>query len=53
MCLSTLYIDSAGQRKEVIKDVACMEVENGGYVIIDLFGHKKFVRGTIKSLDLA
>ena len=52
MCLGTVYIDSEGQRQEVMKDVACMEAENDGYVIIDLFGVRKFVRGKIKSLDL-
>jgi len=52
MCLGTVYIDSEGQRKEVMKDVACMEAENDGYVVIDLFDVRKFVRGKIKSLNL-
>ena len=52
MCLSTVYIDSGGQRKEVMKDVACIEAENNGYVMIDLFGVRKFVQGKIKSIDL-
>lgn len=52
MCLSTVYIESGGQRKEVMKDVACMEAEKDGFVMIDLFGVRKFVHGKIKSLDL-
>ena len=51
MCLSKLYIDSAGQRKEVMNDVAFIEAENDGYVMIDLFGNQEFVHGKIKSLD--
>jgi predicted RNA-binding protein len=47
-----VYINSEGQQKEVMKDVACMEAEKGGYAVIDLFGHKKFVKGKIISLDL-
>ena len=52
MCLGTVYIDSEGQRQEVMKDVACMEAKNDGYVLIDLFGVERFVQGKIKHLDL-
>lgn len=51
MCLSTVYLDSAGRRQEVMKDVAAMEAEEDGFLIIDLFGATKLVHGKIKSLD--
>jgi predicted RNA-binding protein len=51
MCLSTIYVDSNGQSREVMHDVVGIEAENDGYTLIDLFGKQKFVRGTIKSVD--
>ncbi len=51
MCLSTVYIDSDGNLKEVMQDVASMEAENDGYVMSDLFGVKKFAQGKIKRLN--
>ena len=51
MCLSTVYVDCKGQRKKVMQDVAAMESINDGYLLVDLFGVEKFVRGNIKCLD--
>ena len=52
MCLGTVYIDSEAQRKEVMKDVACMGVENDGYLIkylpsSDWFNGSDFTKVTI------
>ncbi len=52
MCLSTVYIDTKGKRQKVMQEVAVMEAEKDGYLLVDLFGVKKFVRGNIKRLDL-
>jgi predicted RNA-binding protein len=51
MCLSSVYIDSAGARKPIMRDVARMEAEAEGFLFIDLFGEKTFVRGRIKRID--
>lgn len=51
MCLSTVYIDTKGQRQKVMQEVAAMEAEKDGYLLVNLFGVKKFVRGNIKCLD--
>ncbi len=51
MCLTTVYVDFEGRRQEVMKDVAAMEAEKDGFVIIDLFGARKFVQGKIRSLE--
>ena len=51
MCLSTVYIDTKGQRQKVMQEVAAMEAEKDGYLLVDLFGVKKFVRGNIICLD--
>ncbi len=51
MCLSTVYVDSKGQLQKVMQDVAAMEAEKDGYLLVDLFGVEKYVRGKIKCLD--
>ena len=52
MCLSTVYMNSGNEQKEIMKDVAKIEAENQGYWVINLFGEKKFVEGTIESINL-
>ena len=51
MCLSTVYIQSGDQRIKVMQDVAQMEYNQEGYLLIGLLGDQKFVKGRIKSLD--
>ena len=51
MCLSTIYIDSDGEREKVMQEVARMEAEGEGFSLIDLFGEKTFIRGKIRSID--
>ena len=52
MCLSTVYMDSGNEQKEIMKDVARIEAEGNGFWLIDLFGEKTFVKGTIKTVSL-
>ena len=52
MCLSTVYINSGDEQKEIIKDVASIEAEGKGYWFINLFGERKFIEGTIQTVDL-
>ena len=51
MCLSTICIESMGQRLTVMKDVAGIVAEKDGYLLSDLFGAKTFVQGKIKRVD--
>jgi predicted RNA-binding protein len=51
MCLSTIYLDSCGEPKQFMQDIARMEAESEGFTLIDLFGKKTFVQGKIKSID--
>jgi predicted RNA-binding protein len=51
MCLSTVYIQSGDRRIKVMQDVAQMEYNQEGYLLIGLMGDQKFVKGTIKSVD--
>jgi predicted RNA-binding protein len=47
-----VYIASGERQEAVMQNVAYLEAEDDGYVMIDLFGTKKFVSGRIKCLDL-
>ena len=51
MCLSTVYIQSKGQRQRVMQDVAKMEFNNEGYLLTGLLGDQKMVDGRIKKID--
>jgi len=51
MCLSTLYIDADGQLKKIMEEVAGMKAKDDRFIFTNLFGHEKFVRGRLKSMD--
>ena len=51
MCLSTVYIQTKGQRQKVMQDVAKMEFSNEGYLLTGLLGHQKMVDGRIMKID--
>ena len=51
MCLSTVYIQSEDRRIKVMQDVAQMEANQDGYLLIGLLGDQKRVRGVIRKID--
>ena len=51
MCLSTVYIQTKGQRQKVMQDVAKMESSEEGYLLIGLLGDQKWVNGRITKID--
>jgi len=51
MCLSTVYIKSGDRRIKIMQDVAQMESNQEGYLLIGLLGDQKFVKGRIISVD--
>ena len=51
MCLSTIYVLSGGRQEEVMRDVTRMQAEGDGFLLFDLFGEKKFIRGRIKKVN--
>lgn len=52
MCLSTVYLHASDAPEEVMRDVARIEAEGRGFWLINLFGEKKFVEGTVRIVDL-
>jgi predicted RNA-binding protein len=52
MCLSSVfYIDSNGQQQEVMQDVAQMEAQDNGFLLIGLLGEQKFFQGEVRTID--
>jgi predicted RNA-binding protein len=51
MCLSTVYIQSEDRRLKVMQDVAQMEYNQEGYLLIGLLGEQKLVKGVIRKID--
>ena len=52
MCLSTVYINLGNEQKEIMNDVARIDAEGTGFWFSDLFGKKKFVEGSIQTVNL-
>jgi predicted RNA-binding protein len=52
MCLSTAYLDSGGEKREIMKDVARIEADNHGFWLVNLFGERHFIEGNIQTIDL-
>jgi predicted RNA-binding protein len=52
MCLSTVYMNSGNKKKEIMKDVARIEAEGQGFWLINLFGEREFIEGSIETVDL-
>ena len=52
MCLSTVYINSGDEQKEIMKDVALIEAEGQGFWFSNLFGERKFIEGSIQTVNL-
>jgi predicted RNA-binding protein len=53
MCLSTVYMDSGDEQKEIMKDVARIEAEGKGFWLTNLFGERTFIEGKIQTVNLA
>ena len=52
MCLSTVYMSSGNEKKEIMKDVARIEAEGKGFWLINLFGEREFIEGSVQTVDL-
>ncbi|MFC1944739.1 CooT family nickel-binding protein [Chloroflexota bacterium] len=51
MCIATVYVDSGGHREQVMSEVARLEAEEGGFLLIGLLGEQKRLQGKLKSID--
>jgi len=51
MCIATIYFDDGKQQEEIMRDVAQLEAEKDGFLLVSLLGERKFVTGRLKSID--
>jgi len=51
MCLSTVFMHVDDTDREIMRDVARVEAEGEGVWLINLLGEKRFVEGTVRSID--
>lgn len=52
MCLATAYIDNNGQEEEVMRDVAWIQPESQGVLLINFLGERQLFQTRIRSIDL-
>jgi len=45
-------MNSGNKQKKIMKDVARVEAEGQGFWFINLFGERKFIEGSIQTVDL-
>lgn len=51
MCLSTAYVETGKGMEEVLRDVAFLEAEDNGFMLVTLMGDRNHVEGRIRSID--
>ena len=51
MCLSKAYMEAVDPKSEIMIDIARIELQNDGYLLIGLLGEEKSIRGKIRSID--
>ncbi len=52
MCEATAYLTSSGKEKEIMRDVALIEVDGKHLTFIDILGNEKKLQARIKKIDL-
>lgn len=52
MCLATVYVESDGQKREVMRDVAWINPESHGLRLTTLIGESRMFQAQIRSIDL-
>jgi predicted RNA-binding protein len=52
VCLATVYVETAGEREEVMHDVAWIRPQSGGLQLITFLGESRLLQAEIKSVDL-
>ena len=52
MCESTVYLSEGGEEQKVMGDVVLVQLEDDAYLLVNLLGKQKLVRGRIVRIDL-
>ncbi len=51
MCEATVYLLREGREEEVMRDVVLVQPEGDLFLLANLLGEQKLVRGSIKKID--
>jgi len=51
MCEAKVYFGEGGEAKQVMEDVVLVQPEGDAYLVVNLLGEQKLVRGCIKKID--
>jgi len=51
MCEATVYLLREGREEEVMRDVVLVQPEGDLFLLANLLGEQKLVRGNIKKID--
>lgn len=53
MCEASAYISRGEQEELILKSVDLVEpLDDGGFLLVDIFGAQKVIRGTLKQIKL-
>ena len=51
MCEAKVYLGEDGEEREIMEDVVLVQPENDAYLLVNVLGEQKLVRGRIKKID--
>lgn len=51
MCEATVYLKKDDQEQRIMQDVMLVQPEGNAYLLINLLGEQKLVRGRIEKID--
>jgi predicted RNA-binding protein len=52
MCEAKVYVTEDGEDRRVMEDVVLIRPEGDGYLLVNILGQEKRVRGRLKQIDL-
>ena len=51
MCEATVYLKEDDQEQRIMQDVMLVQPEGDAYLLVNILGEQKLVRGTIERID--
>jgi len=51
MCETTVYLLREGREEAIMRDVMLLQPEGDAFLLVNLLGEQKLVRGNIKKID--
>jgi predicted RNA-binding protein len=51
MCEAKVYVSDDGEEQKVMEDVVLVQPEGDAYLLVNILGEQKLVRGCIEKID--